>query len=33
MMIHPGQQEDRQRVIAQLGPDQQLPASTQTGQK
>ena len=26
MMIHPGQQEDRQRVIARLGPDQQLPA-------
>ena len=24
MMIHPGQQEDRQRVIARLGPDQQL---------
>ena len=29
MMIHPGQQEDRQRLIARLGPDQQLPASTE----
>jgi hypothetical protein len=29
MMIHPGQQEHRQRVIARLGPDQQLPASTE----
>ena len=33
MMVHPGQQEDRQRVIARLGPDQQLPASTEAGQK
>ena len=33
MMVHPGQQEDRQRVIARLGPDQELPASTEAGQK
>ena len=27
MMIHPGQQEDRQRVIARLEDDEQLSAS------
>eukprot|EP00964_Phaeocystis_antarctica_P074727 scaffold46019_cov54-Phaeocystis_antarctica.AAC.1 len=27
MMVHPGQQEDRQRVIARLEDDEQLSAS------
>jgi len=32
MMVHPGQQEDGQRVIARLEDDEQLPASTEAGQ-